>query len=66
MNTHDITDDKDMVRFWENGVLKGDEGIMRKYPHPRSKEAISGLASCRGAESSYKYAESFQLVFSRL
>ena len=47
-------------------ALNSYEGIMRQYPHPRSKETVLGLASCRGSESGYKYAESFQLVFQRL
>lgn len=40
-------------------------GVMRPYPHPRSKEAISGLASYRGAQAGCKYAEAFQCVFRR-
>lgn len=39
--------------------------VMREYPHPRSKEAITGLAAVRGAESGLHYAEAFQLVFKR-
>ena len=38
--------------------------IMRPYPHPRSDEALRGLAAVRGAQAGVKYAESFQLVFS--
>tara|TARA_Y100000994_G_scaffold188900_1_gene157807 strand:+ start:342 stop:1016 length:675 start_codon:yes stop_codon:yes gene_type:complete len=42
------------------------EGVMRKFPHPRSNEVLTGLAQLRGGESGYIYAESFQLVFNRL
>ena len=42
------------------------EGVMRDFPHPRSKEVLTGLSQLRGAESGFNYAESFQLVFSRL
>lgn len=38
-------------------------GVAREYPHPRSKEALSGLASFRGAQSGCEYAEAFELVF---
>jgi LmbE family N-acetylglucosaminyl deacetylase len=41
-------------------------GVMRNFPHPRSIEAITGLAAKRGGESGYNYAEAFQLVFQGL
>lgn len=41
-------------------------GVMRDYPHPRSNEAISGLATYRGAQSGCKYAEAFQCVLRRI
>lgn len=40
-------------------------GVMRDYPHPRSKEAIKGLAAFRGCQSGYYYAEAFECVFRR-
>lgn len=40
-------------------------GVMRPYPHPRSEEAITGLAAYRGAISGCNYAESFESVFRR-
>ncbi|MBE6749399.1 MAG: PIG-L family deacetylase [Ruminococcaceae bacterium] len=40
-------------------------GVMREYPHPRSVEAIQGLAAYRGAQSGCNYAESFECVFRR-
>lgn len=39
------------------------EGVMRPYPHPRSDEAITGLAAMRGGQSGKIYAEAFQAVF---
>lgn len=39
--------------------------VMRPYPHPRSKEALEGLALYRGAQSGMDYAEAFESVFRR-
>ena len=39
--------------------------VMREFPHPRSPEAINGLAAYRGGQSGHKYAEAFQTVFMR-
>ena len=41
------------------------KGILRPYPHPRSDEAISGLAAFRGGQAGCKYAEAFECVFNR-
>lgn len=38
-------------------------GVMRPYPHPRSEEAIRGLAAYRGAQAGCNYAEAFESVF---
>lgn len=46
-------------------ALKSYAGVMRAYPHPRSEEAIRGLAAYRGAQAGCNYAEAFQVVFSR-
>ena len=40
-------------------------GVMRPYPHPRSAEAITGLAAYRGAQAGCNYAEAFESVFFR-
>ena len=40
-------------------------GVMRPYPHPRSKEAIMGLAAYRGVQAGCNYAEAFECVFWR-
>lgn len=40
-------------------------GVMRPYPHPRSKEAITGLAAYRGVQAGCNYAEAFETVFYR-
>lgn len=37
--------------------------VMRPYPHPRSPEAIRGLAAYRGGQSGLRMAEAFQVVF---
>lgn len=41
------------------------EGVMRDYPHPRSREALTGLAAYRGGQAGLNYAEAFQTVFQR-
>jgi N-acetylglucosamine malate deacetylase 1 len=40
-------------------------GVIRDYPHPRSKEAIKGLATYRGGQAGMVYAEAFESVFRR-
>lgn len=42
------------------------KGVMRPYPHPRSDEAIKGLAAYRGCQAGCNYAESFECVLRRL
>ena len=42
------------------------QGVMRKYPHPRSREALLGLAAYRGSQSGNNYAESFESAIRRL
>ena len=41
------------------------KGVMRPYPHPRSQEAIEGLAAYRGVQAGCNYAEAFECVFRR-
>lgn len=41
-------------------------GVMRDYPHPRSNEALKGLAAYRGGQAGMIYAEAFESVFRRL
>lgn len=40
-------------------------GVMRDYPHPRSKEVIKALSVYRGSQSGCNYAEAFELAFWR-
>ena len=40
--------------------------VMRDYPHPRSAEAVKGLAAYRGAQAHLNYAEAFECVFRRV
>ncbi|MBA1334157.1 MAG: hypothetical protein HPY66_1641 [Firmicutes bacterium] len=40
-------------------------GVMRDYPHPRSKEVLKGLAAYRGGQAGMIYAEAFESVFRR-
>lgn len=40
-------------------------GVMRPYPHPRSNEAIKGLAAYRGGQAGMMYSESFESIFRR-
>lgn len=47
-------------------ALEAYKGVMRPYPHPRSNEAIEGLAAYRGAQAGCNYAEGFECVFRRV
>lgn len=47
-------------------ALSAYSGVMRPYPHPRSDEAICGLAAFRGSQSGCTYAEAFESVYLRL
>lgn len=42
------------------------KGVMRPYPHPRSDEAIKGLAAYRGCQVGCNYAEAFECVLRSL
>lgn len=39
--------------------------VMRPFPHPRSREALTGLAAVRGSQAGLKYAEAFMTLFQR-
>lgn len=47
-------------------ALAAYRGVMRPYPHPRSAEAIRGLAAYRGAQAGCDYAEAFECAFRRI
>jgi len=57
------------IEVGETGVAKKIEalsayqGVMRDYPHPRSVQALQGLAAVRGGQSGRVYAEAFQAAF---
>ncbi|WP_347862231.1 PIG-L deacetylase family protein [Salimicrobium sp. PL1-032A] len=40
-------------------------GVMREYPHPRSDQALKGLASYRGSQSGMFHAEAFESTMRR-
>lgn len=44
-------------------ALEAYTGVKRPYPHPRSVEAIKGLAAYRGVQAGCYYAEAFEYVF---
>jgi LmbE family N-acetylglucosaminyl deacetylase len=46
-------------------ALSAYKGVMRPYPHPRSNEALDGLAAYRGAQAGCNYAEAFECTFKR-
>ncbi|RHT00711.1 PIG-L family deacetylase [Firmicutes bacterium AM41-11] len=46
-------------------ALSAYKGVMRPYPHPRSNEALEGLAAYRGSQAGCNYAEAFECVFMR-
>ena len=41
-------------------------GTLHDVPHPRSKNAIFGLASFRGGQAGFRYAEAFECVYRKL
>ncbi len=41
-------------------------GVMRPYPHPRSAEAMEGLAAWRGSQVGEVYAEAFECAMRRM
>lgn len=47
-------------------ALAAYRGVMRPFPHPRSNEALTGLAAYRGAQSGCVYAEAFESAFRRI
>lgn len=47
-------------------ALNAYKGVMKPYPHPRSVEALTGLAASRGAQAGCDYAEAFECVFRSL
>lgn len=57
------------IEFGQAGVdvkikaLSAYKEVMRPYPHPRSVEALKGLAAYRGVEAGCDYAEAFECVF---
>lgn len=59
------------IEIGENAVAKKIEalsqyrGVMRDYPHPRSNEALKGLAAYRGGQAGMVFAEAFESTFRR-
>lgn len=47
-------------------ALSSYSGVMRPYPHPRSPEALRGLAAFRGSQAGCNYAEAFETAFRSL
>lgn len=47
-------------------ALSAYKGVMRPYPHPRSYEALEGLAAFRGAQAGCNYAEVFEVALMRM
>lgn len=60
------------VEVGEDGVdakikaLSMYRGVMRPYPHPRSSEAMKGLAAWRGSQAGCMYAEAFETGIRRI
>ena len=47
-------------------ALSNYRGVMRDFPHPRSREALKGLAAYRGGQAGLVYAEAFNCAFRRV
>lgn len=60
------------VEIGEQGIelkiraLSAYKGVMRPYPHPRSNEALKGLAAYRGVQAGCNYAEAFECALKRV
>tara|TARA_B100002019_G_scaffold283410_1_gene289789 strand:+ start:124 stop:783 length:660 start_codon:yes stop_codon:yes gene_type:complete len=46
-------------------LLKIYKSEVKKHPFPRSVDSVTALNKIRGSESGYKFAESFDLIYSR-
>ncbi|MDR6786151.1 LmbE family N-acetylglucosaminyl deacetylase [Pedobacter africanus] len=44
-------------------AIEAYKGVMRAFPHSRSREVITGLSAYRGGQSGLKYAEAFQMAY---
>jgi hypothetical protein len=38
-------------------------GVLRDYPHPRSRESVRALSTLRGSQAGVRFAEAFQAPF---
>lgn len=47
-------------------ALEAYAGVMRDFPHPRSREVLTGLAAYRGSQAGLNYAESFKTAMNIL
>ncbi len=47
-------------------AIESYKGVMRAFPHPRSREVIKSLAAYRGGQSGMIYAEAFQTAYQAL
>lgn len=60
------------VEIGETGIttkfkaLSAYKGVIKVYPHPRSLEAIRGLATYRGTQANCILAEAFECVYQRV
>lgn len=54
-----LTDEQLKIKL---DAMKAYKSELRKYPHPRSLEAIKALTMKRGNEVGVKYAEAFKLI----
>jgi LmbE family N-acetylglucosaminyl deacetylase len=57
----------DITKFIKNKIqsLNAYKSQVGKFPFPRSKEAVISLAKYRGTYCGFKYAEAFELIFSK-
>ena len=46
-------------------IIKIYDGEIKKFPFPRSLKSIKSLASLRGSQSGFEFAEAFQLIYER-
>ena len=57
----------DISKYFEDKIetMKIYDGEMGEHPFPRSERAIRALASLRGSQCGFKFAEAFELLYER-
>jgi N-acetylglucosamine malate deacetylase 1 len=54
----------DVEKYWDKKIkaLEAYDMELREFPHPRSKQGLTGLAEFRGCQAGMKKAEAFEIL----